>query len=382
MTAEEKILLLSSFYSLSPAHTDVFSGLLTQVPDWNKIIAASRFHSLAPLIVKHISNGNFQGKLSSSSWEKLIGIARQQTARRLRIITVFLELSSIFKEQNIEFILLKGLCISDSYYPNPSLRPMQDIDLLVHTNALDRVISLMERLSASRIVELQSDFINSFLHHIPPFNYKDVIIEIHTNLVPANETFSFTADILWNNTVNVEIQKSHTRVLSMELNLIYLYIHLYRHVRTNKFRLIWFSDLMLILSSSNTFDIEKISSLAKQIGSEETIKNVSYLLNKFWNFKLPGDFLTNITEPDKRVIQNFKKGILRQHNPDEYYTLQAWSRIPGIKNKFRFALGLAFPSAAYMKKKYLPRTSLSLILLYPYNSIKVVLKGLKTLFLR
>ena len=380
MTPEEQILLLSSFYSLSSDQMQALGALMNQSPDWNQIITASRFHSLTPLLAKHMSDGNLQEKLPSSVYEKIIGLSRLQTARSLKIVSVFQKLSSKLKENNVDFILLKGLFLANNYYSNPALRPMQDIDLLVKKENLQQIVKLMEELGARRLVELQSDYINSLLQHIPPFIYKEVIIEIHTNITAANEPYSFTGDILWNNTLTLEIQKVNTRVFSPELNLIYICVHLFRHVQSTKFKLIWFTDLMQILSGSDLYDSSKIKLIANQTNSAQTLKELSFLLNNFWYFKVEEKLSVSAQIPDNRLLQNFRDGMLRKKKPDEYYTFNTWRRIPGTYNKIRFVLGLAFPSTDFMIKKYKLKSRLPLFPLYFFNALKVSFKGIKILF--
>lgn len=382
MTIEEKILLLTSNPSFSEYRLVNFTELISLQPDWNKLASAALFHSLSPLFVKHITMAGLQNNLPSQTWEKILTIARFQTARRLKLILVFQELSAILKANNINIILLKGLFLSDNYYENPALRPMQDIDVLVKDEDLPGVIHIFETLGATRLVELQSEYINSLLQHIPPFIYKDVMIEVHTKLVAANLPYSFTPDILWNNLNNHQIQKTNTLVFNPELNLIYLCVHLFRHLRTAKFKLIWFTDILQFLSKTTSFDYGKLKSLAAQTRTAEAIGQVFFFLQKFWYQQINANFPIPILEPDKRVLRNFHDGLLRGQNPDEFSNFEAWKRIPRINNKARYLFALVFPSVAYMKKKYATKSSLPLTLFYPYNAIKVTLKGLKILLFR
>ena len=382
MTPEEKILILLSNYFLSVEHLSSLTELLAQNPDWAKLIAPIRFHSLSPLIVKHISENNLQNNLPSSSWDKTLGFARTQTVRRLKLIAVFQELSAIFKENNIEFILLKGLYLSDNFYSNPTLRPMQDIDILVKEETLSRVITILESSGATRLVELQSEYINSLLQHIPPFIYKDVMLEVHTNIVAANLPYSFTPDLLWSNISNHQIQKTNTLVFNPELNLVYLCIHLFRHLRTAKFKLIWFTDILQFLSKTTSLDYAVLKSLAAETRSDEAIGQIFFFLQNFWNQKTIADFPIPIIEPDERILRNFQNGLLRGQNPDEFSNFEAWKQIPGIFNKLRYLSGIAFPSSAYMKKKYSLSSSLLLIPIYPFNALKVCFKGVKLLISR
>ena len=378
MTPEEKILILLSNKSLSESGQQYFKSLLEANPDWDKIISASRFHSLAPLLIKHLTESNLQNALPSAQLEKIKSIARNQTIKRLKIISVYREFTTALISKNIDFILLKGLYLSDNFYSNPELRPMQDIDLLVREKDLHALLLLMKELNAKSLVELQTDFINGFMQHLPPFVYKEVMIEIHTNIVSANEPVSFKPESLWTAIELKKIQNIDSLVFSAELNFVYLCIHLGRHVRTAKYRLIWFTDIMQFLATVK-LDINKVKAIISNAGAAELVSDVLCLLEKYWEFPIPDELKSNSLTLSSRVIMNFEDGLLRRNSPDEFYNFQSWKQIPGFLNKLRYLFGIAFPSISYMKKKYSFSSSLLLIPLYPYNASKVIFKGIKLL---
>ena len=82
-------------------------------------------------------------------------------------------------------ILLKGISIADQYYPEPHLRPMRDIDLLVRSESVSSVESALEKLGYVRRSKsgLPSPFFEAH-HHSMPFMHprRNVWVEIHDRL--------------------------------------------------------------------------------------------------------------------------------------------------------------------------------------------------------
>ena len=85
--------------------------------------------------------------------------------------------------RGIPVTLLKGISISDQYYPLAHLRPMGDIDILVAEEAHDMVESQLLRLGYERKRNYQQ---RDDAHHGVPLFHADrgIWIEVHTALFP------------------------------------------------------------------------------------------------------------------------------------------------------------------------------------------------------
>jgi hypothetical protein len=77
--------------------------------------------------------------------------------------------------------LLKGISISDQYYPAGHLRPMGDIDILIPAHALQSVESAVLQLGYIRNLEHE---LNEDAHHSAPLFHPErrVLVEIHIDL--------------------------------------------------------------------------------------------------------------------------------------------------------------------------------------------------------
>jgi hypothetical protein len=196
MLPEQHLILLAAKTEQPDSQKQAFSVLIQRIHDWNRIMQAARIHGLIPLLHKHISGYGLTDSLPSEASQQLAGLLKRQAMHNLSLVAVYREIIPLIKEQKIDFIFFKGLHLAEKLYGNPVLRPMIDIDILVKSGDLHRISALFEGLGASRLIELQTAFINRFLQHAPPFIYKDVLIEIHTSLTAINEPYFIPPEIL------------------------------------------------------------------------------------------------------------------------------------------------------------------------------------------
>jgi hypothetical protein len=93
------------------------------------------------------------------------------------------EIIDACQEVGVRVTLLKGISISDQHYPNPHLRPMGDIDILVPELDSQSVESAILHRGYRREADFQLD--GDSYHGVPLFHpERHVWVEIHTGLFP------------------------------------------------------------------------------------------------------------------------------------------------------------------------------------------------------
>lgn len=82
--------------------------------------------------------------------------------------------------------LLKGIWLSHALYPEPHLRPMRDVDVMVQPEAVPEVEAVLLRLGYEQRPEGSPDHYRSH-HHAAPFRHPGtgVWVEVHRRLLPA-----------------------------------------------------------------------------------------------------------------------------------------------------------------------------------------------------
>lgn len=127
-------------------------------------------------------------------------------------------------ELGIPVTLLKGISISDQYYPASHLRPMGDIDILVPSEACDAVESALLRIGYRPDATHPR---NGDMHHLPPLLEPEtkVWVELHTSLFPRYEVLSkdnlFASSPVFMATLSLFHTRS-VRRLTDELQLAYI----------------------------------------------------------------------------------------------------------------------------------------------------------------
>ena len=121
-------------------------ALVARGPDWQAILRKTERWGLAPLVYTNLRQAVHSGQVPTPVAERLRHLYHRDTihgvARRELLRATLLR----FAEANVPVIVLKGAALATLVYPSPALRPMRDIDLLVHRRDLDRVEAVLRSL--------------------------------------------------------------------------------------------------------------------------------------------------------------------------------------------------------------------------------------------
>lgn len=129
-------------------------------------------------------------------------------------------------------VLIQGSSVLH-LYPDPSMRPLSDLDLLVLPEDLDRVVARLEKLGYPRITE-----------HPPACAADGVVFDLHTDLLElsrfgAAPPLSLPARLFWGR--KVRHPSLPVFLLHPDDNLIALCVHMQKHSFSQPR---WFLDLI------------------------------------------------------------------------------------------------------------------------------------------
>ena len=83
-----------------------------------------------PWLVERLGEVNVEVPESVNGRLQTIAAASRERTRRM--LDACNEIMVAFRQAGIETMLLKGAVLAPLYYPNPLLRPLADLDLLIH----------------------------------------------------------------------------------------------------------------------------------------------------------------------------------------------------------------------------------------------------------
>lgn len=84
-------------------------------------------------------------KVRDAWFDKYRGVQRRTWARNHLLFRATAHIAGLLRTEHIEVMVLKGMTLASEYYDDMSLRPMNDVDLLIRLDDAQRAIGLLER---------------------------------------------------------------------------------------------------------------------------------------------------------------------------------------------------------------------------------------------
>ena len=194
-------------------------------------------------------HGIKQGILPSPSEEFVSRLNKSQLNMRANLLiqnSLIDEMLQKALQKGVLVCLLKGSVLSRVYYPDETLRPMCDIDILIKDNHREATREILKEMGAI--------FIGSHWAHeryiFPKLN--NILVEVHTHLINIELIFQriffptkFLEKIPWDKMVEME-----GGGLRLPLSFEYDYLHLHAF-KEGYYYLKWLIDIALIDKKQN-----------------------------------------------------------------------------------------------------------------------------------
>jgi hypothetical protein len=214
--------------------------------DWRGAYQALAWHGLIPLAERAYrqAGGSSPKELGRMLQKGRVAWAARALCLRQSLRTVLLA----FGAAGLGVIVLKGPALAETVYPDPLLRPFDDLDLLCREEdwpAIHETVTLAG-FSETRVEPTPPPkaWREKAYYHNQYFNPAVAVsLEIHfdlwhTGLRPR------LGDLYWDRAPTSRVAAMEAKVLSPADQLIHAAVHLHQHSYA---RLIWFVDLALLL---------------------------------------------------------------------------------------------------------------------------------------
>ncbi len=204
------------------------------------------------------------------------------------------EIIKEFKNKGIDSLILKGIYLAFSVYPDVGLRPMTDVDLLVKKEDLDRITDILKELRYTEVsLKIQRAYGCD-----ATFSNKDEAcsVDIHWDLCQY-ERFKGIIDItgdFWLRAVGFNLDELPAKTLSIEDHILYVSLHYgLIHLLDDSFKGAY--DLFYLINS-RILDWERIISSAQKYGIEIPLYYSLQKARKITSLNLP-DFVLERLKP-------------------------------------------------------------------------------------
>ena len=219
---------------------------------WPDLPTAAEDHGLTPLVFTHLQASDGPIPIAIQT---LLRTRYLQHAHAAQVRTQILaEVLDCYQAEGIAVLLLKGAALAHLIYPMPALRPMRDIDLLVHPADAHRAQALLGTagfdLPPTPTHQMPADHhhlasVSRTLHGVP------VSLEVHQALdLHAGGRNPWTFADLAPAAQAVVVAGRTAQTLGREAMLWHVYRHAFGESLTGQaLRLIWVADLVTMVEA-------------------------------------------------------------------------------------------------------------------------------------
>ena len=133
--SEDELLIRCCSVKMSSEAIHEARSILKHPLNWARVIETSILHGVAPLLYcglnQVIDAGAVDHAVPPSVLDELCGLHRVSQARSRHVYRAVGEIFKAFKDAGIEAMALKDIHLAKAVFPDPGLRPMGDIDILI-----------------------------------------------------------------------------------------------------------------------------------------------------------------------------------------------------------------------------------------------------------
>jgi hypothetical protein len=398
LSAENQILLCCARRDVEPA---AFGALVNggalehRSVDWDALLAAARRQGLLPLLYERL--GMLDGdRVPPAVMAHLRGAYVANLLRNQRLGTELAEVVEALQRDEIEAIVLKGGALAPTIYTDPAQRPMNDLDLLLRPEAMERAGAVLQSLGfrlsdliPARMVAFQKRF-GGGLEWQRSRGGEVTRLDVQHHLVGIDwcwAAFPIEADALWSAARPLALDGVRAWQLSAEDTLIHLCLHPALHGYASP--LIGYADIDRVITAT-----EPVLSWSRLVQRAHRFR-VKTLL--YWSLQRAHRlFATPLPREAVAALQpgGLRLQLLRALAPsDAAVVLHGASRRPsGIRQGLIYAVladpigagagmvrRLLFPGEEWLATRYALETrdrARLYRLVHPLRLVRAVLRGL------
>lgn len=364
---EELFIITASRLSLSESDISLLTLLSTKISDWGFFLQTAVKHGVASIIYHTLKRYSLTDLIPLDVRDQLKKFFYGVASHNLNLLQMVEKAAGLTDEK---IVLLKGIDLVESLYPNIGIRAMQDIDILVRPESVNIIMDELsaECCKATEKKPLWKSAVHEKLSlqhikHIPPLFFKHGLVEIHWNLFHGNEHSEITKKI-WESVVPYK-KYVHVYRLSNEYMLLHLCVNFYGDLYGGVVLRMLCDIHELISKYSETLNWDTIRILCKNPELRDQINIALTYTSIYYNTPVPQDFIRgDIARNTRRSLEALLSGInsfQRSSLKDFFSNLDKLDR---PADKITFLYRTFFPEKAWLLENFRASNSGNVILAY------------------
>jgi hypothetical protein len=312
------------------------------VDESGQLIEAAVREGLAGLLHHRLRTCGRLAMLDPLSLQRLGSLYYLTVQANLRFLSALHEIA----DQGVPFVLMQGAALLAETYPDPGLRPLSDIDVLVHPRNREHLVTSLQRIGF-RPTSVSGG----------PFRRGPILVDVHTHLDGAERIrarrflFSTDLDSVYRACRRVGWEGLDLLCLDRCDQVVYLTVHAIKH---NLERLIWLADLQRLVAGWQSAEWEKLRLHARLLGQEKVVPVLAYLRQALFGMRTPAVCGSpNLSALSRYLLRMRKRGPLPKWS--SLALLTTGDRL----HRLEFALESMFPRTDILRQVFADRPELS-----------------------
>lgn len=264
---EWRLLILGSRLELDEARARELQSIIEAGSvDWEALIRISSMHGTIGLLYRNIVALGLEASVPEGIMSRMKETYFAIAAYGMRQLAEFRLFGEAMNEAGVAIMILKGAYLAESLYRDPGLRPLSDIDIIVHEEDWPRIYPVLKEEGFSSLEN--KDF------EAPPPKLARFDVQSHLQFAKdGGACLEFQFDLytiglgmvdidgVWRRAVDAEVNGVPVKVPGPEDNLLHMVVHANRHGCS---RLKWLVDIAETLSNNMALDWNLIVEIARR----------------------------------------------------------------------------------------------------------------------
>jgi hypothetical protein len=285
--------------------------------------------------------------------------------------------------QGVEVAVLKGVDLITTVYPDPGVRGMTDIDVLVRRDRLAAAEQALVQLGYGPQPRPDMDSYLRRTNHIAPFTKRGAAtIEVHWTIERATSPFAIDDAELWARARTIRIGAVDSLHLAPEHLILHLALHVSYHHRYARAGIKTLCDIAAIAQRYPQLDWPFLAETANRIGAGGFVFSALELTRSMLHAPIPLDAvrLFQHDAEDVAIVQAARPFMLTPP-VDLPVTLRDDQPVEGRMDRLRRVWAGVFPAPARLRQIYrLPAGSSLAPLFYIFRPFDLLARRGRVVF--
>jgi len=313
--------------------------------DWDRFIDYAVQGGVAPMVYVRLRED--QSNIPAEVMGRLHGFYVLTAAENMEYLSYAREIFGRCKNKEIDVIALRGITFAEVLYPDPALRPISDIDLLVRPEQMSRLMACLLSLGYWNIPGHPHQWTNA-----------KVVLDVHTDLIGGDRisarrrSVDINMDAVWAASVSSPVADVPIKKLAWEDEVLTCGVHAIKHSCD---RILWFVDMALMIRDRKPEEWNRLIERAQQFKLEKPTYYAFIYLQNTIGSAIPGHVLKTLCPShtgwlERRCMERVMAGK-QTGRFGELFTLFMMER---IIDKWSFIKETCFPQRDVLAQSYGP----------------------------